>query len=673
MKKTTKRGFVMTGGGAKGLYEAGVIHAFHLCGMEFDVITGSSIGAINSIFYAEYQYRRRQLPPRVRQDPERTVEAMDPQVRAFLHAWWQMPSFQIIDDSNDGPLGLLKNDLTKFDLSLPQIARLAWWTTDPRRGVANSVGIWPDIVRLVKEFIERLGSGREFLRLWDESRRKGYPLPEVALRAYLDRFGLEYALVPDEAAVNLRHVFTRPTTPLRPDHLAGRAPAQEEAPLPVVDGARTMRDYADAGIDVRLTRTNYRTGRLEVSTYYSAAHFISYLRRHAWRWQREGARAVALGSERLNVIGNPGAVNAALASGRFPGVFSPMPIDGIYEFEQREDADNDLLRRLLDHWLDDEELRQALFDAYEGSDDLTNRYESWRTSETLRLLFPQAGDYYVDGGTIDNTPANSAIDGIKEWAKANDKDMRELTLDLYTVFLHPAPDPGHQEPGPFPASYQVVQRTLTVQSAAKLASGATGLRTINYFGDRGEHLGEVAGALAEGIDDLTTRLAEDMQEVLTKEQLAALDKALSQRLQAHLEQAAGRKGHDVSSNLAHVQKDVQEHLKRRLPLEVEPVEIYPDEMPMSTLQFTERLGYRPENAIRMMTVGCYNTLWALRAHLEEKREAERDEQDTRALRLARKWMGFADWPDDHAARQESWQCQRTSCVFYQGHCPRGSG
>ena len=60
MKKLTKRGFVMTGGGAKGLYEAGVIHAFHLCGMEFDVITGSSIGAINSVFYAEYQYRKKQ-------------------------------------------------------------------------------------------------------------------------------------------------------------------------------------------------------------------------------------------------------------------------------------------------------------------------------------------------------------------------------------------------------------------------------------------------------------------------------------------------------------------------------------------------------------------------------------------------------------------------------------
>jgi NTE family protein len=49
-QKLKKRGFVMTGGGAKGLYEAGVIHAFHITGMEFDVITGSSIGAMNSAF-----------------------------------------------------------------------------------------------------------------------------------------------------------------------------------------------------------------------------------------------------------------------------------------------------------------------------------------------------------------------------------------------------------------------------------------------------------------------------------------------------------------------------------------------------------------------------------------------------------------------------------------------
>src|SRR5512136_1463560 len=95
--KLKKRGFVMTGGGAKGFYEAGVIHAFHITGMEFDVITGSSIGAMNSAFFAEYLYQKRQLPADVLADPFKAVEAMDPLVKAYHHAWLLMPEKRLID------------------------------------------------------------------------------------------------------------------------------------------------------------------------------------------------------------------------------------------------------------------------------------------------------------------------------------------------------------------------------------------------------------------------------------------------------------------------------------------------------------------------------------------------------------------------------------------------
>src|SRR3989304_4493356 len=107
--KKKRRGFVMTGGGAKGLYEAGVIHALHLTGMEFDVITGSSIGAMNSIFFAEYLLRKRALPEEVRSDPVKALEAMNDLVKAFHHAWLMMPEKRIIDDSEEGPIGQLKN------------------------------------------------------------------------------------------------------------------------------------------------------------------------------------------------------------------------------------------------------------------------------------------------------------------------------------------------------------------------------------------------------------------------------------------------------------------------------------------------------------------------------------------------------------------------------------
>src|SRR5512136_2117323 len=105
--KLKKRGFVMTGGGAKGFYEAGVIHAFHITGMEFDIITGSSIGAMNSVVYAEYLYRKRQLPEAKRRDALGAIEELDPFIRAFHRTWLQMPNLRIIDDSEQGPIGKL--------------------------------------------------------------------------------------------------------------------------------------------------------------------------------------------------------------------------------------------------------------------------------------------------------------------------------------------------------------------------------------------------------------------------------------------------------------------------------------------------------------------------------------------------------------------------------------
>ena len=61
-----------------------------------------------------------------------------------------------------------------------------------------------------------------------------------------------------------------------------------------------------------------------------------------------------------------------------------------------------------------------------------------------------------------------------------------------------------------------------------------------------------------------------------------------------------------------------EIITQKLPLHIDKVVIYPDEMPMSTLQFTERLGYRQEKAIQMLKSRLYQ--------LEvEKRDAEKAE------------------------------------------------
>jgi hypothetical protein len=117
----------------------------------------------------------------------------------------------------------------------------------------------------------------------------------------------------------------------------------------------------------------------------------------------------------------------------------------------------------------------------------------------------------------------------------------------------------------------------------------------------------------------------------------------------------------------------EEIVSERLPLHIDAVKIYPAEMPLSTLQFTQRLGYRQENAIAMLTMGCDNTLWTLREHLEGQGD-RLDDHDQQALALTRKWMGDEPWPKGRTEQenlQKTWRCQRMACVFHAQHCARG--
>jgi len=163
--KLKKRGFVMNGGGAKGLYEAGVIYAFHITGMEFDVITGSSIGAMNSIFYAEYLLQKKNLTAQFPQDPDRVSSELDDLVKAYHHAWLLMPDKRLVDDSASGPIGQLKDDLLHFNINMPTITELGWWWTDPDRQALPPIGVWPALVRLLSELLGRLGSPIQLLNI----------------------------------------------------------------------------------------------------------------------------------------------------------------------------------------------------------------------------------------------------------------------------------------------------------------------------------------------------------------------------------------------------------------------------------------------------------------------------------------------------------------------------
>ncbi|MBP9503576.1 MAG: patatin-like phospholipase family protein [Candidatus Promineofilum sp.] len=675
--KSTKRGFVMTGGGAKGLFEAGVIHAFHLCGLEFDVITGSSIGAINSIVYAEYQWLKRHLPAETLADPMKTIEAMDPYVWASLHAWWDLPRMNIIDDSATGPIGLLKDDLLGLDIGLPSIVRLIWWYTDPNNDLVPDLAVLADISRIINELPERLAGGQGVLETWKRWRDDKLNPFDAAVRTYLNRFGMEHALVPDDKADNLRQFFTQSIVPLRREHLDDPAAVLPEIkPVPLIPPDRTLRDYRESGVEVRMTRTNFRTGRLEVSSYNSAEQFAAFLKKHWYRFDNKEGFLPALGNARLQTIGNPNAINAALASGRFPGVFSPMPIDKIYDLTEAEDTANVLFSGLLASWLNDEAVRSALQhpdgDGTEPKVSVSDELlRTWQESEELARLFPRTGDHYVDGGAIDNMPTNSAIDAIKDWIDENNAGNRDVQLDLYTVFLHPPPDPGELVTEMIPSSVETVQRTLEIKNAAVLDSDAAHVRFVNKTAQLAEDTSRTIISLATALEEILAKVPDSPSLQLSEEQKVTLKAAVEAQVSAVL---PARKDKDIAGRLAGIKDQYEKIIDEKLPLHVNPIEIHPEEMPMRTLQFTERLGFRKENAVRMITSGCYSTLWSLHEYLSDKLENSPDERDEQALRLAKHWMGLdmAEMPSDKAALRKAWRCSRVECVFHARHCRHGA-
>jgi hypothetical protein len=158
---------------------------------------------------------------------------------------------------------------------------------------------------------------------------------------------------------------------------------------------------------------------------------------------------------------------------------------------------------------------------------------------------------------------------------------------------------------------------------------------------------------------------------LSDEQKKALKSTLEARLSAALPM---RKEKSVDKRLERLKSDHEEIIRNKLPLHVNPIEIHPEEMPMRTLQFTERLGYKKENAIRMITSGCYSTLWTVHDYLTTKSKSGLDEHDQSALDMARKWMGLEEdmIPADKTALQKAWRCQRTQCVFHANHCRHGA-
>ena len=112
MTTISKRALVLSGGGAKGVFEAGVLKACHHTGLTFDVITGSSIGAINAVLYAEYLRRRQR-------DPDSVPGYFD----YFLGIWENLDAANLVDFDLLEPL---VKDLAKVEIGLDDLLHI-WW------------------------------------------------------------------------------------------------------------------------------------------------------------------------------------------------------------------------------------------------------------------------------------------------------------------------------------------------------------------------------------------------------------------------------------------------------------------------------------------------------------------------------------------------------------------
>jgi predicted acylesterase/phospholipase RssA len=104
-------GIVFRKGGARGVYQAGVVHGFVLSGYFPETIAGTSVGSLSGAVLAlaaeiEDQRRRMSL------------------LSEFLDAWLKNPGADVLDALRRGPLADLLGDLCDVDLTLGELATL---------------------------------------------------------------------------------------------------------------------------------------------------------------------------------------------------------------------------------------------------------------------------------------------------------------------------------------------------------------------------------------------------------------------------------------------------------------------------------------------------------------------------------------------------------------------
>jgi hypothetical protein len=727
------------GGGARGFYEAGVVYAFHLCQMEFEVIAGSSAGALNAILYAEYLHRRGQVGRgqgwlKVDGLPDRQlklhglagVAAMEDFMGAVLYSWLTIAEVGFFDDSSKGRLGRIYKDIATTWISLGMVLRLGWRELISRKEPWNG-RFWQRWLGYLG--LLWLGRGPGWLvRLIKKIRSGSVAIPKTVVDEYLQSWGIEQALTTPEGLANFATAFSRKSAPiLREARVKDGLHLQidPDKTIDLVDEDRRLGDYRESGLDVRLTRTNYRTGLLEVSAYISPVEFYWYTRQFFQLQQDITQDAFPFRKHRLYIPGNPLVIGAALASARLPVVFPPLPFAEVYgnkrdALDAYRFADKKFQQPALIKDLDT--INQQFLDLLDGGRRTTadanwKGVKTWLTApinsrdrkkdsirkknrKRFESYFPGESDLYFDGGAIDNAPGKNVLDALyaqlfreRLTGSGTTSLNRDVQLDLYMVMLEELPEQRESPSDQPPTLFDVADRAIKLLGNAAMTAEANFPEYITEPANEGHKLAEGLLLLLEAAKT-DPQLGQALNAALfdtfnayfydrrgkEKRSSAGIPYALREVFK---ETGTKTKAKKNTALLERLEEVAREALEENLAIQTETVIIDPDEMVLSLVSFTEVMGYTDLKGVEHIAQGCYNTLWKMRVHLESKTRRALDESpvDRRALQLVREWVGLGGepWPKTTvpdrgaiiAGFRESWQCPREECPLY-AHCAHGA-
>jgi len=430
MATDSKRALVLSGGGAKGVFEAGVLKACHHTGLTFDVLTGSSIGAINAVLFAEYLRRRQR-------DPESAEAFFD----YFLDIWEDLDAANLVDFDVLEPF---VKDLAKVEIGLDDLLHMWWGLTgdslwDKIGGGWHTFWAFTELDDILPLSIWDV---KELYEAWQDEDRHDEARERLrdAFRQFLAKHKAERGLF-DPAS--LRAAMVKPF---------------DDSGVPPLAPDQGLSSFRAAGIDVRLTRTNIRTGRMEISTYYPLEEVL-------------GRIAEDPDDVRDIIVGDPEAVNAALTSGAFPVAFVPRSLSEIYPPGPRE---NDALHAILT-----------------GPEEAAAFGVTAEQQALLADAYPRADDLYLDGGAIDNHPMSAAIVAIKDAARraASARQASQIyrqSHDIFVIFLGPKPEITELSPGEAQQmlSYEYGLRAWELLQNAKLVDDARSAERITRLMER---------------------------------------------------------------------------------------------------------------------------------------------------------------------------------------------